>query len=582
MKLIVYNIIISLVICMLLGGFSYFLMVNTMTNNTIKQTNMILDQTTKSIDYSISRIEHVSDMIFSNSAITRIVETDNKGSIQDRRMVSEALQHYLVNTDIYNILIISDDGVVYSYGPETAVYLNKTQNKTWYDDVKRLNGKPLWVITDDYKSGDAMITNIRLLKNVSTDRTIGIQTINFSPKIFKNIFSDSELLGSSKTFLIDANGHIIFDPQSGMTDLHITDEMFYSINQSLAEGYEYLNYNGIQHLIIWKDVEKINCKLISVIPVSVLRADANRIIILMLIVVIVVFVIAILYNILISQRLVKPISRLKEYMLAVENGNFCTQTEEKPDDIEIQSLYGSFDNMVMKINLLTQNLDDAYHKKRMAEIHALQAQINPHFLYNTLESVNSLAKINGIEKISDIVISLSELFRVSIGTDTEMIPIWQEISHLQSYLNIRRIRYKDRMSANIYMDETIKHYPIIKLILQPLVENSMNHGFDDSGRNINIHVSIKDANDIIQVTIEDDGKGISDKRLTEIEEFLSNKRRSLRDTEGGHGLKNVNDRLILFYGSDAGLLITSIPHVCTTVSFCIPKNSRENKGETDV
>jgi two-component system, sensor histidine kinase YesM len=208
--------------------------------------------------------------------------------------------------------------------------------------------------------------------------------------------------------------------------------------------------------------------------------------------------------------------------------------------------------------------------KKAAEITALQLQINPHFLYNTLESINSLARIKKEYEISHLIVLLGRLLRLSISSFEEKIPINQEVMYIESYLEIQKVRMRDPLDYSILLDDGIKDCLTVKLILQPIVENAVIHGIDPLRSSGRIIIEGRLLEGFIIFTIKDNGKGIDPEQLEQIRDRLKNNAEDLSKYKNKIGLYNVQTRILLHYGDNYGISIDSKINRGTTVTIKIP------------
>lgn len=253
-------------------------------------------------------------------------------------------------------------------------------------------------------------------------------------------------------------------------------------------------------------------------------------------------------------------------MKKVESGNFDIDIDiDVQGDDEVKRLSRAFNMMVKRIRSLMEQIISEQEAKRKSELKALQAQINPHFLYNTLDSIVWMNENKDYVGVTTMVVALSQFFRISISRGRELITVSDEIEHIKSYLIIQKIRYKNKFKFSIEAQPEALGYKTLKLILQPIVENAIYHGVEqlyDEGI-IKINVSIDGDTILFQVT--DNGYGIKPDILKDI----LNKKANEKDS-GGVGLKNVNERIKLFFGEQYGIEIDSILDVGTTVNIRIP------------
>jgi two-component system sensor histidine kinase YesM len=269
----------------------------------------------------------------------------------------------------------------------------------------------------------------------------------------------------------------------------------------------------------------------------------------------------------ISMRVSRPINQLKTAMLKIEEGDFSHPIELSGQK-EIALLAQSFNSMVMKVQELMARLVAQQKEKRKTEFQALQNQINPHFLYNTLDSIVWLAEHRRHKDVITTVISLARFFRISISRGETFISVDDEISHAQNYLTIQSIRYVDKFTYSLDIQEEMRKLKVMKLILQPLVENAIYHGVGDADGHIDISGRIEGK--FLVFRIRNTGYGISEDTI-----------RKMYDTmKGGQdhpsvGIRNVYQRLKLYYGESAEVLISSEADESTTVCLVIPKDINE-------
>ncbi|NCB32214.1 MAG: sensor histidine kinase, partial [Clostridia bacterium] len=258
----------------------------------------------------------------------------------------------------------------------------------------------------------------------------------------------------------------------------------------------------------------------------------------------------------ISRTITKPLYRLRDTMKRVANQEFDVQFTYGYSDV-VGDLGDSFNAMVSEIKSLVGKLEDEREQvrvqqllKRRAELKALQAQINPHFLYNTLDSINWMATDAGAEDISEIAIALANLFRSGLKRGNELSPMEDEITHVTSYLKIQKMRYKDRFDYTVELPEAILSFYSIRLMLQPLVENAIYHGIKPSYQKGNIRIGGALQANCISLWVMDDGVGIEPTRMEEMNCKLKD---HVVVDKAGYGIFNVNERVNLYFGGAYGL-----------------------------
>lgn len=273
---------------------------------------------------------------------------------------------------------------------------------------------------------------------------------------------------------------------------------------------------------------------------------------------------------LISASIYLPIEKLHDVTTTIaENDLRALVTSENVN--EITELGISFNIMIGRIRELLDSQAKEQENLQKAELKALQAQINPHFLYNTLDTIVWMAETNKTDQVIEIVRTLSRFFRIALSKGKDWIPIREEIEHVRSYLHIQKIRYRDILDYEIDVDENILEGTILKLTLQPLAENALYHGIKNrrSGGTIWVRARRNGQNQVL-LEVQDDGIGCTPYRLSRIQERLDDESYEISQEDGGFGLANVNKRIKLYYGNQYGLSIESQYQEGTRVAVTIP------------
>lgn len=288
-----------------------------------------------------------------------------------------------------------------------------------------------------------------------------------------------------------------------------------------------------------------------------------------------VVVLAIVISSLILKSITNPLERLCRVTERIARGEFTVRARIDTRD-EIRVLSDSVDNMAEKLKIMISQIKEDERKMRHAELRLLQEQINPHFLYNTLDTVVWLIEGNELEKAVNIVVSLSEFFRLVLSRGQEFITIQEEEMHIRSYLEIQQVRYSDILKFDISIESELYRYRILKLTLQPLVENSLYHGIKYKRAEGRIEVIGKKDGNLIRFQVRDNGVGMEEAELLKLREEI---RKPCKETEKGFGLANVNERIRMNFGPQYGMEIDSVRHQGTCVRITIPMECMEHSGE---
>ena len=280
---------------------------------------------------------------------------------------------------------------------------------------------------------------------------------------------------------------------------------------------------------------------------------------------IILVIVALLFSRFMARSITLPIQKLRDSMKKVQEGDFSVSDVVVDSKNEIGSLTKSFDVMTHRIHeLMEQNVHEQ-EEKRKSELKALQSQINPHFLYNTLDSIIWMAEGKKNEEVVLMTASLARLLRQSISNEDEVVPIANEVEYARGYLTIQKMRYKDKLEFQIEVDSSILYIPLIKLVLQPIIENAIYHGlkYKESKGLLIVKGFMKDGNAVLQVI--DDGVGMDEETLAHIYD-----KHKVNYHSNGVGVYNVQKRLKLYYGEDYGITYTSELGKGTTATITIP------------
>lgn len=271
--------------------------------------------------------------------------------------------------------------------------------------------------------------------------------------------------------------------------------------------------------------------------------------------------------------IIRPIRELSLVTESVSQGDFSVRARVYTDD-ELQALADSVNDMTESIERFVKKIKEDERKMRYADLRLLQEQINPHFLYNTLDTIVWLIEGGDPDKAVNMVMSLSEFFRLVLSKGREYITIREEEQHIRSYLEIQQVRYRDILEYEIDFDPALYQYKILKLTLQPLVENSLYHGIKYKRARGNIRVTGRLVEGRIILTVTDDGVGMEAEELLNLRNEIE---KPCKDTGKGFGLANVNERIRMNFGTEYGMMICSAPGEGTTVTVTIPAEPLERE-----
>ncbi len=431
-----------------------------------------------------------------------------------------------------------------------------------------------------FQTGDKVLT----LSVPITDRwrgtTIGMASLAVKPSAFRDILSNEEESADGKVFIIDASGTVIYSEKEAEWGEPLGDRKLTASLRGYDPGNSHFDYvadDGRKYLISYTRMNGNGWIIVKQIPYDYLMRNTTKILTFTIVIAIFFMLLSAYVATLVFNSIFSGIYKLMRSMRSLEKGDFQLSGAQPSGKDEIQRLTTVYDRMVDRLNDVINELYRTQVVKQAMQIKALKAQINPHFLYNTLETISSLAKIHGVREISKMTSSLSHIFRYSITGEENIVPLRDEISSVEHYLRIIKVRYGDRMSSRIDVPESLQSCKVLKLILQPIVENAVQHGIERKLSPGTVTISASREGDKLRLSVEDDGAGMDAKRLAELTHLLSNVTDSQRSSALGIGLLNVKERLYLVYQDKVSFDITSTLGLGTTITLTFPIEL-ENEG----
>ena len=365
-------------------------------------------------------------------------------------------------------------------------------------------------------------------------------------------------------YILDDSGNIIYHPEQKLMSLELISEENILSEDTQSED---------QSMVLAQTIEGTNWKLTASVTSDDVAKYSTAFISRVTWVVIALTAGVLLVALWLSMRIVQPLTDIQVSMQRIER-NLDDNRMSLPEEgfAEYASLAHSYNVMLRRIRGLMQETVDRQEQLRRMEIGALQEQINPHFLYNTLDSIVRVMETGRTPEAIEMVQALAKLFRLSINNGDYFLTVEQEMDYARNYLTIQQVRYKKRFKYELYMDESIKDLPCPKIILQPLIENSLKHGMSDMpGCTLIVRARQEGYN--IVLSVEDDGLGIPPEKLRKLQEMLRDDSNIMvKKSRYGIGLRNTNRRIKLLYGSDYGLTIESEVEERTCVTITFPKH----------
>lgn len=551
----------------------------TVLENSTDYTSRLVRQVNRDIDSYIDYMENISSMIIQGGDVQKYLFRDMpKLDAQEvySRIVTQFNTVVETRQDISNIAVVTPRrDYIINDGTDTLNENVDLQEVEWYKEALEGEGRILTsshvqhVIRNNYKW---VVTLSKGIKNPKTGENEAVFFIDLNYKLLKNLCENNSLATNSYVFIMDGSGKIIYHPKQQLLYNGLTRERTEEVLGFDHDGYFIAEGSGTDDgkLYTVSVSEKTGWRVVGVADISELMKNKKETESLYMLTAAILLCVAMLLAIFFATAITRPIKELKESMEEVEKGNFENTDVTVGPGSEIDSLGNSFNLMTARIRQLMEQNTYEQEEKRKSELKALRSQINPHFLYNTLDSIIWMAEGGKNKEVVRMTSALARLLRRSISNDNERIPLQKEVDYAGSYLTIQKMRYKDKLEYEIEVDEDIKKEEIINLILQPLVENAIYHGIKYKGSKGLIKIVGYGEDDKIILKVIDNGIGMDEAALKGI--FDKSK-----ESEGknGVGVHNVQTRICLYYGAEYGLCFESVLGQGTTATITIPRNFRE-------
>ena len=443
----------------------------------------------------------------------------------------------------------------------------------WYHRISNADGRICWQYLSGAFGNNSNMCLTRVVRTLSSYRVLGVLIISLNED-YLNSFVKSE---PYDTFFVDDLGYIFSAPDRTMNGVNIVDTQL-SVVYGINEGTVDINYMEKPAKAIIKDfrpsVYNGPFKIISIVPVSVIEEQAGSSALLVVGIMTVSLLFAFILILIFSNAISRRIRMLSKDMHEVARGNFDIVHVIKGED-EIGQLFTDMIAMADSIRELVQEVyvtktqkDQLALRQKEIKLEMLANQINPHFLFNTLETIRMKAHVNGQDELAEIVKLLGRIMRRNLEIGSEMITVESEIEFVKCYLEIQKFRYGNRINYIIHFeDEEIKKVRIFPLTIQPLVENAIVHGLEYKEGEGHVSIHLYRKNFYLYISVQDDGEGMSDDKLQEVLSTLD----EMEDGPGKRvGLRNVHQRLKLYYGEEYGLRIYSHKDSGTRIDIMLP------------
>jgi two-component system sensor histidine kinase YesM len=552
----------------MLDIFFIYKMSETVEKDTHVYAYEIVKQLGRNIESYINHMQEVMWMISSQdtSLINQLKEPLNQKSVRKSYFLEE-MRNRGSSNGVVSINIFGENGLVLTDSASNAIkdYIDVKQME-WYTKAVEAKGRPVISAshTQNYLKNEGKWVFSLSAAIMEENEVLGIVLIDMSYKNLTDMCNDIQLGEKGYVYIVGQGQEMIYHPKQQLIYSGILQEDLARVMQQ-EEG-SFTEVLEDKRLVTVHSLEQVGWRVVGVSYIGELLVSKQEIIIPLIILTLLALVVAFLISKRIASQTAKPIRELTEHMQEIELGKLGVEIDTQSDTEEIQCLTASFKEMVYKIEGLIEQVEDNQKKLRKSELKVLQSQINPHFLYNSLDTIIWLGEREECEKVIQMTAALARYFRLSLSKGKEVITIYEEVEHVKHYLQIQKIRYASKLTYTIEVSPDIFDEMIVKIVLQPLVENALYHGIKDLEEGGYIRVlGFREGNNII-LEVYDNGKGMSHEQIKNILKAPS----STSITKGGVAIKNVHERIQVYFGQDYGLSYESEYGKWTKVRITIP------------
>lgn len=574
-RVLIYFFTVIFLPILTLGVIAPALYSRTVANLSTDYTSDMVKRVTQNIDLMIRSEEKLLTMCMQNKALQDFFFSNPLRSESTPEVQALFTSVWESHPEITGIIAVTDDDRSFS-GELKRISRDPLIEESWFTLARNdpaefgLVTRPIGRnLTNTSGIGpDEIISIIKAVYNPQTEEFSGVLMADLNQEYLEASFEGTSRGDKVFFYILDAQGNYVYAP---------VNEVVYRINPDWLVDSSRITEKrilGRDYGIIFTNSTYTGWKTVGVYYLEETMQAVNFVRVSALLIALITFALTVSVSMIYTSAISKPVLALRNIMQSAGQGDLSARYHSSSGD-EIDELGRGLNSMLDQIQNLIDMVYTEQKSKREAELRILQQQIKPHFLYNTLDTIQWMAQEQRAPNIIEVVSALTKLFRVALSQGHEMITLDQEIEHVRSYLIIQKVRYEDKFDYSVEYPPQLKGLKVIKMILQPLVENSIYHGIKEKTGSGTIRVIIYSEAEKLFLKVVDTGVGIPPENLASIQKGLSELDHS--SDRNAFALYNVNDRIRLTYGEEYGVSVDSLPDKGTTVVVTHPL-IRENEG----
>lgn len=568
---LVATLMIIIISFLVMSMINYWYSINALTRKLTESRLNVLSETAQNLDQLFSGVKSRAAQIKYDVNVQRVLTEDfllnGYEGYNANEQAQKVLQNITLSWEYIKSIHVVPTEVIVRNKNTTSGFINKKniQNNAWYNMVDKSSLKGTWLPTrmseETFIANENIYTYVLPITNLYNDsKIIGHVFVNIKESSLYSILRSNNADKDSKIVLIDEKNRVFFDSDRIYGNKSVDQNLFSKEGFQGLSGHYFTGKSSDKQLVIYSTVPETGWKIITGVPFSGISAELNQLKQATYTAIVICSFISLLVAFILYKGISKPLNDIAIRIMNIGRGDFTQQEYDITSKNELERINNNFNWMSKRIAQLIDRNTLTLAQKREAEFKALQAQINPHFLYNTLDTINWLAMLNDQKDISSMVMNLSKFYRNSLNGGREMILIEEELAHAKAFLEIEKYSYKNRFDVNFNIDNRLLKYYTIKLILQPLVENAIIHGFKEKEGKGKICLQLYSKSDTIYFEVIDDGRGMDEEQI----------KRVLTEKTAGYGVANVDERIKLRFGEQHGVTYKSQKGIGTTAIISIP------------
>ncbi len=584
-RLMRYFLLVVLIMSVCLGVFYQIAMQNT-TRLAVESMENIMGKINLDTYNILHEAEEVAHLVAKDSELQKALRKPLPGTSQElyrQRMDLNAklwdIKRYTPNID--GIYVVGENGAQYR-SAFSSMLQKDFRREEWYQELKKTKssiwscfGEGSFIIRDL----DSYMISLRYpVIDRASYEFMGAVVLDISMENLRQIAQEG--MGFDGTLiLLDERNQMLYTDMDKEADLSVLEgvKRWFSEKEIEKSGTATADIGGNGYLISGMALDIAGWKIVGMIPEQVIYEQLNMMKGMLLAVSVICICLSVVLAISVSNGVSRPVRDIRTAMKNMEHGNLEVHVESNRND-EMGALAVSFNHMANELKILVQEQKKAQEKLRRAELKALQAQINPHFLYNTLDSINWMARAGEISQVGEMINSLSIFFRISLSGGKMFITVEEELRHVENYILIQKKRYEKYLDYKIEVPAELYSCSCLKMILQPLVENGIYHGIKEKGQRGMISITAEEKEDMLLFYVTDTGKGMSAEKLKELEQMM---KKGIEYDSSSYGVINVQQRIQTCYGEQYGLHFQSKIGEGTQVTVVLPKHQCVQGGNTN-